>query len=184
VSVFGTQDTVEVHVAGGPADSVAVSLSRDDGVSYTRRLGVLGPMSDGETRILTYATDPTWGTYHARVRCVAYNPSMGNVSAFSDSSYLIQPELQNALHLAAPNPFQKGTAIHFDLLQPAHVTLRVFSIQGRLVRTLADAAYPAGRQTIDWNGRDERGFSAATGIYFCELRAGSLREVRRLALIR
>jgi flagellar hook assembly protein FlgD len=109
---------------------------------------------------------------------------MGNVVAFSDSTYLIQPELQNALRVATPNPFQKGTTIHFDLLQPAHVTVRVFSVRGTLVRTLADAAYPADRQSIDWNGLDEHGSTATTGVYFCDFRAGSLREVRRLALIR
>jgi len=93
-------------------------------------------------------------------------------------------QLQNALRVAAPNPFQKGTTIHFDLLQSVHVTVRIFSVRGTLVRTLADASYPAGRQSVDWNGCDEHGSPAATGVYFCDFRAGSLREVRRLALVR
>jgi subtilisin family serine protease len=184
VSVFGTQDTVEAHVAGGPADSVVVLLSRDGGITYPRRLGVLGPLSAGGTGTLFYDPDPTWGTYHARVRCVAYNPSMGDVAAFSDSSYLIQPELQNTLRVATPNPFGNGTTIHFELLKPAHVTVRVFSVRGTLVRTLADAAYPAGRQSVDWNGRDDHGRVASSSIYFCEFRAGSERVVRRLVLTR
>jgi len=83
-----------------------------------------------------------------------------------------------------PNPFQKGTTIHFDLLRPSHVTVRVFSVRGTLVRTLADAAYPAGRHSLDWNGSDDRGRPASSSIYFCEFRAGSEREVRRLVLTR
>ena len=184
VAVFGTQDSVEVHVAGGPADSVVVFLSRDGGISYTRRLGVLGPMADGETRALAFFTDPAWSTYHARVRCVAFNPSMGNLVAFSDSSYSIGPELQDALRAPAPNPFRSVTAVHFDLLQPAHVTIRIYSVRGTLVRTLVDGAYPAGRQSLDWNGSDDRGRATSSGIYFCEFRAGPKREVRRLVLTR
>ena len=182
--VFGTTDTVQVRVSGGDADSVVISLSRDGGATFPRRLGALGPMSAGQVAFLSYTADPTLASYHARVRCVAYNPVMGNAAAFSDSAYLIQPALQNTLRVSVPNPFGKGTTIHFELLQPAHVTVRVFSVRGTLVRTLADAAYPMGRQSVDWNGRDAHGTTAAAGIYFCEFRAGSLREVRRLALIR
>jgi subtilisin family serine protease len=182
--VFGTTDSVEARVTGGDADSVVVSLSRDGGATFTRRIGATGALASGQVAVLTYTADPALATYHARVRCVAYNQVMGNSAAFSDSVYLIQPLLQNALRVATPSPFKKSTTIHFDLLQPAHVIVRVFSVRGTLVRTLADAAYPAGRQSVDWNGRDEHGSTAATGVYFCEFRAGSLREVRRLALIR
>ena len=47
-----------------------------------------------------------------------------------------------------------------------------------------DGAYPAGRQSLDWNGSDDRGRATSSGIYFCEFRAGSKREVRRLVLTR
>ena len=182
--VFGTTDSVEVRLSGGDADSVVVSLSRDGGATFPLRLGAAGPVISGQTVVVPYTADPSLTTYHARIRCVAYNPVMGNAAAFSDSTYLIQPQLQNALRVATPNPFQKGTTIHFDLLQPARVTVRVFSVRGALVRTLADAAYPAGRHSLDWNGSDEQGRPAASSIYFCEFRAGSEREVRRLVLTR
>jgi subtilisin family serine protease len=183
-AVFADTDSVEVHVDGGTADSVVVMLSKNSGISYTQRLGAFPAMGPNETRILTYRVDPSWQTYHARVRCIAYNASMGDVRAYSSGFFLIQPELTTALRVTAPNPAKGVATIYFELLQPGHAEVRIFSSRGSLVRTLADQVYPAGRHSLDWDGKDERGASTASGIYYCDFRGGGVHDSRKIVRIK
>jgi hypothetical protein len=108
---------------------------------------------------------------------------MGDVAAFSDSFFMIQPELRTTLRVSAPNPFRGTTVLYFELLTPARASLRVYSARGTLVRTLADQVFPAGRHSLEWNGSDERGLRAGSGIYFCEFRTEATRAVRRLVRV-
>jgi len=55
-----------------------------------------------------------------------------------------------------PNPFNPSTTIEFQLPQASHVTLKIYDLQGRLVKTLADGEFPAGTHRVKWDGRDER----------------------------
>ncbi|HSQ59504.1 MAG TPA: FlgD immunoglobulin-like domain containing protein, partial [Acidobacteriota bacterium] len=66
----------------------------------------------------------------------------------------------------------------------ATVRLRVFDVRGRLVRVLADGAYPAGLSLVAWDGRDGTGRDAATGTYFYRLEAEGVAESRKLTLLR
>jgi hypothetical protein len=89
------------------------------------------------------------------------------------------------LHPLVPNPFNPSTVVQLDLPRAARVSLRVFTSTGKLVRTLVDAQnLPAGSRTVAWDGRDNRGASAASGIYIVRLDAGGERRVQRAVLVR
>ncbi len=71
-----------------------------------------------------------------------------------------------------PNPLNPGTSIAFGLPQPGgHVSLRVYDVSGRLVRTLVDGELPPGRHSSRWDGRDDAGTPVASGVYFYMLDA-------------
>ncbi|HET7380346.1 MAG TPA: FlgD immunoglobulin-like domain containing protein [Gaiellales bacterium] len=89
-----------------------------------------------------------------------------------------------SLHQNSPNPFHSSTQIAFDLPRAGAVSLKVFDAGGRLVRVIADGSLPAGSHVLSWDGRDERGSVAATGVYFYELRAPAGTSRRRMVLIR
>ena len=72
----------------------------------------------------------------------------------------------------APNPFQSETALSYFVPAPGHVSLVIYDLSGRRVRTLAAAAMPSGRHTIAWNGHDERGRETPAGVYFARLSTG------------
>jgi len=87
--------------------------------------------------------------------------------------------------LAYPNPFNPQTTIAFDLPGQATVSLRVFDVAGRLVKTLIGGeAYPSGRHETVWNGRDGVGRQMASGTYFYRLEAGEFQETKRMVLIK
>ena len=62
-----------------------------------------------------------------------------------------------ALEQNAPNPFNPSTTIRFSLPTTAQVTLKIFNTAGQEVRTLVNASFPAGRQTLRGDGRDRFG---------------------------
>jgi hypothetical protein len=83
-----------------------------------------------------------------------------------------------------PNPFNPLTSIKFTIAEDAHVTLAVYDVGGRRVRTLVDRNLKASFYRIDWDGRNESGRTAASGIYFYRLQAGSFVQSRKMILLR
>jgi len=84
-----------------------------------------------------------------------------------------------------PNPFNPGTVIAYEVPRDARVTLRIFDVSGRLVRTLENAAVrTAGRHEIRWNGRDDRGLNAPSGTYVYRLEAGSFVQTRSMVMVK
>ena len=89
-----------------------------------------------------------------------------------------------ALGQNAPNPFNPATTISFELpAGGADVSLRIYDVSGRLVRTLVHGHGPAGSSSVTWNGEDDQGRRVASGIYFYELRTPSFSDVKKMILI-
>jgi hypothetical protein len=83
-----------------------------------------------------------------------------------------------------PNPFNPATSIRFDLAQEGPVTLRIFDISGRLVRSLAVEHLSAGQHSVDWDGRNGSGGQAASGVYILEMVSGDYRGRHKMVLAR
>jgi len=82
-----------------------------------------------------------------------------------------------------PNPFTPMTRIAFELAQPGWVEMGIYSVDGRLIRMLAEEEHTAGRHEVLWDGRDAAGKKVAGGIYFCRLVAPTVAESRRMILL-
>lgn len=83
-----------------------------------------------------------------------------------------------------PNPFNPATVIAFDLTARTTVKLSLFDLRGHLLRTLLHDEREAGSHQVVWDGRDDRGQDAATGVYLCRLQTADATVTRRLALVR
>ena len=106
----------------------------------------------------------------------------GVASATSD---LPRTEGSFALRQNAPNPFNPATEISFVVPDGgSNVTLRVYDLTGRLVRTLVDGYQPSGTQTVSWFGRNDQGLPVASGTYFYQLTAPSFSEKRKMVLLK
>ncbi|HET6401347.1 MAG TPA: FlgD immunoglobulin-like domain containing protein [Candidatus Kapabacteria bacterium] len=73
-----------------------------------------------------------------------------------------------------PNPFdpnEASTTISFTLPAQAPVSLTICNIMGNVVKTLVNAAMPAGMHSVSWDGRDEHGAIVPAGIYFVTLKS-------------
>lgn len=83
----------------------------------------------------------------------------------------------------APNPFDASTGISYALPTDTEVLLQVYSVGGRLVRTLVDGMQPAGRWSVAWDGMNENERPVANGVYFYLLRTGEKTVTKRMVLI-
>ena len=83
-----------------------------------------------------------------------------------------------------PNPFNPTTTITFAVPKAGDVTLAIYNLRGRLVRTLAEGPLAAGRHKIVWDGNDSRGQRVASGIYVYRLETNEFAESKKLILTR
>ncbi len=83
-----------------------------------------------------------------------------------------------------PNPFNPQTCIGYALPQDAYVKLVIYNVLGQKVKTLVNEPQSAGYKTVWWDGNDERGDQASSGIYFYRLEADKFSEVKKIMLIK
>ena len=86
-----------------------------------------------------------------------------------------------------PNPFNPETWIPYQLAKPAEVTITIYDVRGRVVRTLPLGNQPAGlyrsrSKAAHWDGRNHIGEKVATGVYFYTLKAGDYIATRKLLI--
>jgi hypothetical protein len=84
----------------------------------------------------------------------------------------------------APNPSGSEFVITFSAAGAYPVSVRVYSVEGRLVRTLADGDRLAGEHSVTWDGRNDQGMPAAAGTYFAVVREGEGAATQKLILRR
>jgi hypothetical protein len=83
-----------------------------------------------------------------------------------------------------PNPFNPETEIRFRLPEANHVVVKISNSLGQEIRTLADGQYEAGHHSIHWDGKDNRGNSVSSGMYFYHLQAGEFNQSKKMNLLR
>ncbi len=86
-----------------------------------------------------------------------------------------------------PNPFNPSTEIKYSL--PAlkssyHVVIKIYDVQGRLVKILVDETKSAGTYSVKWGGTDSIGNAVASGIYFYSMQVGEFKSTRKMMLLR
>jgi PKD repeat protein len=85
---------------------------------------------------------------------------------------------------ASPNPFNPETAVNFTLKNSGPVTVRIYSLEGRLVKTLVNEFAAAGSHEVRWNGTDNTGRSVPSGMYFVKTESGADKSVVKLSLLK
>lgn len=83
-----------------------------------------------------------------------------------------------------PNPFNPTTTINYQLLVGSGIELTIFNMLGQQIRTIVNTHQPAGAHYVQWDGNDELGKPATSGIYFYRLKTGSFSETKKMVLMR
>ena len=195
------------YFAANQEDFGVVEISGDAGQSW-RQLGEAMRGTQAQWRQLTFDLKPFTGPGFddVRLRFRVQSDSLPNSTLpgwFIDEVRIVesrnlavqQPEqvasLPQAfsLHQNFPNPFsQTVTHIHYELPLNAEIELVVFDLMGKRIATLVQGRMAPGLHTATWNGKDEAGRFAPSGIYFCRMRAvtsegRSFQQVRRVLVL-
>ncbi|MBC8400806.1 MAG: T9SS type A sorting domain-containing protein, partial [Candidatus Marinimicrobia bacterium] len=95
----------------------------------------------------------------------------------------LQPE-SYALYKNYPNPFNPETQIQFRLGTVEKVTMVIYDIMGRQVRTLVKDNFSAGLHSVTWDGKNNKGAAVASGMYIYRIKAGSFTSSQKMLLLR
>ncbi|MDE0301351.1 MAG: C25 family cysteine peptidase [Candidatus Poribacteria bacterium] len=129
-------------------------------------------LANGEYQIQTFASDTSGNTYE------------GEELRFQLDEEVEIEDIRNV-----PNPIRTGTFFTYNFVQrPEQVTIKIYSISGKLVRTIEDASSTRGYNETYWDARDESGSRLSNGTYFykvtVEAENGAMERVGRLAILR
>ncbi len=83
-----------------------------------------------------------------------------------------------------PNPFNPTTSIRYIVPHTSHVTLRIYAPSGHLIRTLVDGKKSFGAHEATWDGMDNAGRPAASGIYVYRLQVGKVTQSKKMTLLK
>ena len=207
--------TVEYYlkddISGFERGHIAIRNPLGDESSY----GFQGPYSYNHTNEIYFQGDPTvyrkytssihlpegsfpgvWGVIGISVTDKANNSiyhDFTEITRFEVTEVQAAPAAevtlpaQNALLANYPNPFNPETWIPYQLAKPADVMLRVYGVDGQIIRELALGHQAAGRylnrsRAVYWDGKNAVGEPVASGLYFYTLTAGEFSETRKMLI--
>jgi flagellar hook assembly protein FlgD len=120
---------------------------------------------------------------------VSFTISVNGIS----SEYTINPQdlesaqvpAQNALLGNYPNPFNPVTNIRLSVAESAtQVSVKIFNIKGQLVKDLFSGELDSGYHSLTWNGDDNAGNPAASGLYFYQAQIGAHSEMSKMLMLK
>ncbi len=118
------------------------------------------------------------------------NPSLvtnpGDPNSKPNTTSIVESKIPNGYKLLNnyPNPFNPSTRIAFEIPQEENVTLKIYNINGELVRTLLNNNLSAGRYEQIWNGKDEAGNYVVSGVYIYRITAGQFDKSANMLLMK
>ncbi|MCE2394524.1 T9SS type A sorting domain-containing protein [Candidatus Poribacteria bacterium] len=97
--------------------------------------------------------------------------------------------MQTRLFQSYPNPFNPDVWIPYELGEEASVSVEIYNISGQLVRTLHVGMKQRGQyisrdKAVYWDGRNQLGERATSGVYFYVLKAGDYASMRKMAILK
>jgi len=144
--------------------------------------------------------DVTWSGNNNNHTTIYYYVTAVNNPTESQASntvyILINPKIQKwngalqelpantALLQNYPNPFNPGTDISFTVASEGRVSVTIYNEVGELVKVLVNSSEPVGTHTVHWDGKDEKGKTASSGVYLCELRFVNNIEWKKMMLVK
>jgi len=156
------------HEGEGNVDDDPVFLGSGD---HPYALGLGSPCLDaGNPDTLGLRLPPVDLAGHARLD--GGRVDMGSYEGPGGTGVEDEPTLDERLLRACPNPFRDGTTIVGGLPARSRITVRVYDVAGRKVRTLRDGVADAGLLEISWDGTDGEGRALPSGVYFVRVDTG------------
>ena len=113
-----------------------------------------------------------------------YVGAEGTVVVGTDDGLISQIPVSFNISQNYPNPFNPLTTLSYDLPENGHVGITIFDIAGKRVKTLVNTYQLAGSRSTQWNATNDAGTPVSGGLYFYTIRAGDLKQTRKMLLLK
>ena len=135
-----------------------------------------------------YETSVTISRSRANERDVEVD---GSVAVYTNATLVVSDwgdggvPMEFALKQNYPNPFNPSTLIRYQLPEETNVTVAIYDIMGRMVRTLiASESQLSGYRQVMWNATNDLGQPVSAGMYIYTIQAGEFRQTRKMVLMK
>ena len=192
-------DNISPNAPGGVQaftwnDGVIVSwdppLEEDFGYHrvYRHDLDSEDPAEEFTTVDTFFVDNLTEGNYEYWVTTVDINGNESNPSEAVTVLLAIDDGLASptefALNQNYPNPFNPSTQIQYALPTDANVSITIYDVMGREVRSLVNKTVSAGYHSTLWNATNDLGSPVAAGVYIYAIQAGEFRSTKKMILLK
>jgi hypothetical protein len=135
---------------------------------------------------ITLSFDPFAAPTSLTLTVTAFNrvTAVHTVPVFEGTGVPGGGTLETALRAVRPNPAPGGCRIEYSLGRECDVSIEIFSVAGRRVRTLASGCEAPGNRSLLWDGRDDAGVDVSSGVYFLRMAAGDYLDAQRIVMLR
>jgi hypothetical protein len=159
------------------ADSASLRIDRytdiDGQPQAEPRADIIGIVSQYDT------SDPYLSYYQLMPRM--YDDFNWLPSGIDDNDILPQ---DYSLAQNYPNPFNPSTNLEFSMKNTGHVLITIYNLLGQKVSVVADAEFPAGKHTVEWDGTDYDGQKVTSGIYLYRMEAGDFSDAKKMIVLK
>jgi hypothetical protein len=83
-----------------------------------------------------------------------------------------------------PNPFNPVTTLRYDIPENSHVTITIYDMLGRQVKTLINQTQDAGYRSVIWDATNDYGKPVSAGIYLYQIQAGEYISTKKMVLLK
>jgi len=167
------------------------------GYSSDYRWRLLRMSDDGDKRVIAEGTVRPYENITARDDLGGVMPGtslvyellvidgMGAMTtvARNEYEYLGVDVRSTAIVSCQPNPFNPITTVVFNVDSPGYVQVQIYDLNGRMIRTLCNEVMGRGQHTVQWDGKNSRGMSVSSGVYFVRLSTSTTSDVKKVVLL-
>lgn len=174
---------VWVRNNGGPWQVVEYTNNEDENAWVPRGADLLQYFGDQIGQVqFKYAAADTGGLSMVEACVDDFEIIARMISPVIDPS--VPENLRFAFYGTRSMPVVGATDVSFEVPGQTRVELTIFDVGGRVLRTLADDVFAAGRHVVPWDSRDASGRELASGVYYCRMRSPGFTATRMLVLSR
>ena len=94
------------------------------------------------------------------------------------------PPREYSLSQNYPNPFNPTTQIRYDLPEDALVSISIYDVMGRKIKSLSNANQTAGYHSLQWDATNDIGEGVSAGMYIYTIQAGEYRSTKKMVLLK
>lgn len=183
-SVNGDKDVFVTELNGSGTGLIYSSFLGGSGADVGKGIAVGDSCKVFVTGYATSGYPTTNGAYDTGFNGGEYDAFVTKLNLVSDISAVESSPVTFMVSQPYPNPFNPSTTLRFETPQTLDVEVAMYNILGQKIRVLHNGTLSAGSHSLVWDGRNDGGVVASSGVYFYTVKAGSYMAKGKVMFLR